>query len=209
MKSFAAIVAFGLIAAVQAQDQCAAVAAKIPGCAVSDPAGIERDSWTCAKTSLFRSTAFPRPVRLWDALAPPTSPASARTPPPSTLPLFNVCSPAVVLPLEFRFKRPPAPCATVSRLLGQHLRHLPLLLPPQPQKPLAPHPPPAAPLLFPQSSRSLKLPMARFRLLVLLLRRPPPQPVTPRSHSREPEPRRSLPLVDSWPLSPPRSPRCK
>ncbi|KAL9636420.1 MAG: hypothetical protein Q9164_002840 [Protoblastenia rupestris] len=33
MKSVAAVLAFGLIAAVQAQEQCAAVAAKIPSCA--------------------------------------------------------------------------------------------------------------------------------------------------------------------------------
>ena len=35
MKSAAAILAFGLIAIVQAQDQCAALAAKVPQCAVS------------------------------------------------------------------------------------------------------------------------------------------------------------------------------
>ena len=35
MKSFAAILAFGLIAVAQAQEQCAALAAKVPQCAVS------------------------------------------------------------------------------------------------------------------------------------------------------------------------------
>ncbi len=35
MKSFAVLVAVGLAAVAQAQDQCAAVAAKVPTCAVS------------------------------------------------------------------------------------------------------------------------------------------------------------------------------
>ena len=35
MKSLAPVLAFGLFAAVQAQEQCAVVAAKIPTCAVS------------------------------------------------------------------------------------------------------------------------------------------------------------------------------
>ena len=35
MKSIAAILALGLVAVVQAQEQCAAVAAKVPSCAVS------------------------------------------------------------------------------------------------------------------------------------------------------------------------------
>jgi len=36
MKSVSIILAFGLVALAQAQDQCAAVAAKVPSCAVSE-----------------------------------------------------------------------------------------------------------------------------------------------------------------------------
>ena len=37
MKTFAVVMAAGLIAVVQAQEQCAAVAANIPACAVCSP----------------------------------------------------------------------------------------------------------------------------------------------------------------------------
>lgn len=170
MKSVT-IVAFALLAAVHAQDQCTALAAKIPQCAV----GCDD---TSSASLLMRGTRSNASVLLLAAQAariPRISPVNARTSTRSTPKLLTASLAAASPRKALKLNQQPPLCANVSHLLAHRLAHRSLRRhqrPRQSQRPQPRHPARARLLTQPQFPR---LAMARSKLA-----RPQHRPLFPR-----------------------------